>query len=1107
MNQPSSPDPSSRLEGEHSQPVPTIEEKQSPSSDAPVADLDGSSVARPTTNGADGGADSEAETEIESPVKKREADRKRQQEQSGNTSATAVKSEKGQKSRIGSLPVPHDDDEDAESAASALDSTEIGASKAALSSGDAKTDVDADMMDAEGSEHESDELSSPQSEDDASPIPSRATSERPQQGPNGSTGSPNPRKRKHRASSVSLPSSKRQSMDPPKRTRLRGMHSEDIGGAERSPSPRALSHRRTVSTQSALDGTGEGNRKRRSIATIPTRESKTARTMEESDASSETTSRGLEERQRPQRGSGRWSSATPGRPPAREAKRWVNKYGFTHLAEACEHGNLDAVKEWRETDPDQLELAEFAGNKPLQIAALNGNSEIVSYLIEQGCQIDCANVDKDTPLIDAAENGHLEVVKLLLAAGVDPLRQNMKGQQALDVVTDDTDDAGPIRAALHSAIDAWNSSEAKQRRDEEEENRHRFGPSKELHFMARTYENLIKLVQNNDRNGVREFLAARVPVDNAVIAAAARTGDLYLVNMLLAEMTEKKASQKPEKPMLSVLGSSHFEMVQSLTELEYFNPLWKNRAGKSWPEIAEERQGPMWRQEKELLTRLHEQHKSGNKVVKERRSSSPVAKRDRVKRRLAERAAQQKDVDARQEDSSSEDMEEDERGGRKNGRRLMTRRDMRAVTNRGAISESESDDGGEEDADGEVDDDAPSTVAEEEAMKPPDTPTRRRLRSKSISSPANDVSTKGKTLRRRSSSLRGAQDLPTLTEEKNESSKSPGSSAKADKEREAKFRLEEAQRLADKQKEADAAAEEARRVEEANAKKAEEERLAKEREEQRLADEKRAQEEAEEKRREEEERARKEKEAEEARLAYEAEVLEALPSPLARLLDSTIDLCSSSEMESLKGAMLPLHALPRTRPSTPAGAGFEKEQWLLNFQAAPFLSDKKSGLQLFFRSDKPGYETSTASQCTTDPLIPSDWSIVDEILARLLAASIPTDHQDGSTNGRTLDSEFAKAATRMTSFISAGQELRRPDSAVALRRVRLSDVQARSQDRLDFNWSASPPLAEQSDKLGLSRDGEDFVSHLRGCWETIGKDSGWAKGCVRMNDVAIVHEK
>ncbi|KAI7529472.1 ankyrin, partial [Hortaea werneckii] len=469
-------------------------------------------------NGGDEDAQSEAETLIDSPVKKREAAK-------ANESAHP---EKPPRSKIGGLPVFGDEEEEEEdeSIATPVQSTETGDAKASSGANVKEQGADGDAMDFtrgndDGSESLSSARSSQSAESSRESSRERAMSEKAERHHDGGD-SPNPRKRKKRASSVEFPSKRRSmdvpSMDVPKR-QLRGLYSEDSAiRDERSQSPH-LRHRRTHSTQSAfMDGSAENNaRKRRAVTQFPVRDPKTGKNgWEESDASSETASHGQVEARRPQRGIGR-STSTPGR-PAGGGKRHVNKYGFTKLAEACEQDDLDAVRKWREQDPDQIELAEFAGNKPLQIAALNGNDQVVAYLIDQGCQIDCANVDKDTPLIDAAENGHLDVVKILLDAGVDPLRQNLKGQQALDVVTDDTDDADGIRAALRQAIEKWNSSDAKQRREEEEEQRHRAGPSKELHFMARTYENLLRLVEINDRNGVREFLDARVPVDNVVIA-------------------------------------------------------------------------------------------------------------------------------------------------------------------------------------------------------------------------------------------------------------------------------------------------------------------------------------------------------------------------------------------------------------------------------------------------------------------------------------------------------------------------------------------------------------------------------------------------------------
>ena len=1101
-----SPDATGEQKGQAS-PEPSIEGDAGTLPDAsPKEKNDGPG----TTNGGDDDANSEAETLIDSPVKKKEAEKQR----------NVVRTEKPQKSRIGSLPVPGDDDEDGDSTASALESREVSVGNG-TPVGDGKEDVE--MMDDDSDKENGSELSSARSS--ASNVNSRASSrsralsERPPDARNGA-GSPNPRKRKHRASSMSLPSSKRQSMDPPKRTRLRGLHSEDTGGRVKESLSPKRGHRRAVSTQSALDGTAEGGgRKRKVASTYPGQEPKSAKgSWEESDASSETTSRGQDESKRPQRGIGR-STSTPGRPGAREHKRHVNKYGFTRLAEACEDANLELIRELLEKDPEAIEVPEFAGNRPLQIAALNGNAEVVTILIDHGCQIDCANGDKDTPLIDAAENGHLEVIKLLLAAGVDPLRQNLKGQQALDVVTDENEDSPGIRAALHKAIDTWNSSEAKQRREEEEEQRHRAGPSKELHLMARTYENLLKLVQNNDRNGVSEFLAARVPVDNNVIAAAAKTGDLYLVNMLLAEMTDKKARQKPEKPMLSVLGTSHFEMVKALTELENFNPLWRDRAGKSWPDLVEERSGSMWRQERELLQRLYDSHVGS----KDRRSSSPVVKRDGATRRY-----QQADAE-----DESEEEEGTRQRKRKNGRRLMSKKAMRAVGGKGTSSESS-----EEEDDGEPNETPPAinTAAapvkdEAEAeMKPPETPnTRRRLRSKSISSPS-EISPK--SLRKRSNSTRDVAEkaLPTLHEKVEE--KDSGSDgivlggggddkAKKNNGDKAKLALDEAKRLDEKRKQEEEAEAEAKRVEEQLRKQEEERKAEEERKvaEERAAEEaRRREEEAEQARKAKEESLRREREMKKAKKKFQSQLLDRLPTPFNYVLDPDSGFRYESEADKnlLLRQFTPLLALGS--PQTPGS-----NVYVLNLQAAPLLG--KIGLEAFQALDSL-VTSSLLDHWTTEPLEEADFKTIDQILARLSwdpAPAFPDGDEEMQDVETSFEDELKKTAERYEAFVTARRMLQDVVYKFGFRRLKLVDVLNNlhpllKDSAIDVEFVPAQPMEVERAVKGDMTGKEDFVQGLKKIWETDGSrpptsvlygklDVPAGNLCASLTDVVVVNEK
>src|SRR5450432_706809 len=98
--------------------------------------------------------------------------------------------------------------------------------------------------------------------------------------------------------------------------------------------------------------------------------------------------------------------------------------------------------------PEDIDVADAAGNTPLQVASLNGHEDVVKLLLEAGCNIHCVNDKKDSPLLDAVENGHFEVVKLLLAAGVNPKIRNEEGEEPINKIDDSHDHAHEIRQAL-----------------------------------------------------------------------------------------------------------------------------------------------------------------------------------------------------------------------------------------------------------------------------------------------------------------------------------------------------------------------------------------------------------------------------------------------------------------------------------------------------------------------------------------------------------------------------------------------------------------------------------------------------------------------------------
>ena len=106
----------------------------------------------------------------------------------------------------------------------------------------------------------------------------------------------------------------------------------------------------------------------------------------------------------------------------------------------------------------------------------------------------------------------------MLDAGVNPLRQNRKGQQALDVITDETENGPQLRALLRKAIDSWKERGLDKETEPEQERGDRLGPKQGLHFMARTPENLLKLAANNDTKGVKEFILKMMHVQSKLKA-------------------------------------------------------------------------------------------------------------------------------------------------------------------------------------------------------------------------------------------------------------------------------------------------------------------------------------------------------------------------------------------------------------------------------------------------------------------------------------------------------------------------------------------------------------------------------------------------------------
>jgi ankyrin repeat protein len=68
------------------------------------------------------------------------------------------------------------------------------------------------------------------------------------------------------------------------------------------------------------------------------------------------------------------------------------------------------------------------GDTPLHVAAIQGDTRMISLLLDAGAEIDARGEYGHTPLHEAVGQGHIEAVRLLLSRGADASVTNDWGQ-------------------------------------------------------------------------------------------------------------------------------------------------------------------------------------------------------------------------------------------------------------------------------------------------------------------------------------------------------------------------------------------------------------------------------------------------------------------------------------------------------------------------------------------------------------------------------------------------------------------------------------------------------------------------------------------------------
>ena len=343
-----------------------------------------------------------------------------------------------------------------------------------------------------------------------------------------------------------------------------------------------------------------------------------------------------------------------------QIKKRVDRFGVSIFARHCEKGDIEAAKQALEQSPDDIDEPDYAKNTPLQKASLEGHVNVVKFLINTGrCNINNANTSQDTPLIDAVENGHLEVVKLLLAGGADPHLQNKAGSKPYDVIDDQDEHSDEIIAALREAMQK-DSTQRKSdagldlgsTRSESQQNspalprdpsigslgfgRHAKLPNSILH-MESTVESLRSKTSEGDQVAVYELLIRHVKPDNACGVAAARGGHEFILNLFIdkgLDMDPDPVKHDYETPMLVAIGRGHLNIVDLLLKQDRFNPTRRTRRGRAYYELAEERRGPNWQKERDMLKEAFDRYvQRREKAMSKKKDGSPRSnEKDKVKR-------------------------------------------------------------------------------------------------------------------------------------------------------------------------------------------------------------------------------------------------------------------------------------------------------------------------------------------------------------------------------------------------------------------------------------------------------------------------------------------
>lgn len=104
------------------------------------------------------------------------------------------------------------------------------------------------------------------------------------------------------------------------------------------------------------------------------------------------------------------------------------------LVSAIHNNDIAQVKQILQANPHSVNPDTSMPIAPLREAALSGNTQIITLLLDAGSPVDPADSYDLTPLMMASLNGQVDAVKLLIARGANVKAKDKSNQSVLNYV-------------------------------------------------------------------------------------------------------------------------------------------------------------------------------------------------------------------------------------------------------------------------------------------------------------------------------------------------------------------------------------------------------------------------------------------------------------------------------------------------------------------------------------------------------------------------------------------------------------------------------------------------------------------------------------------------